>query len=253
MARVKQTARKPTTHFAHNNNTNNNSSLATRWNTIYSVHNNNNDPWSESNFGSMRRGGSSSGNDRLEQQESSHSLSDMNPHRQSVFSDINTTSNASKLVTPNITIQARPKQKQTKKKKKRKIQHKSKAIITSQSLSHPLRRHKKRGIYDSIYNDQDALKWNNILKEIVKYQESTHLLINRTAFCRLVREIAGEYKSELRFTKLALEAIQQSTEWYLCGMFKDANLCALHAHNLMIDVKDIQLARRLKLNLQYTF
>ena len=37
------------------------------------------------------------------------------------------------------------------------------------------------------------------LREIRKFQKSTELLIRRLPFQRLVREIATEYKSDLRF------------------------------------------------------
>lgn len=37
------------------------------------------------------------------------------------------------------------------------------------------------------------------LREIRKYQKSTELLIRKLPFQRLVREIASDYKSDLRF------------------------------------------------------
>ena len=37
------------------------------------------------------------------------------------------------------------------------------------------------------------------LREIRKYQKSTELLIRKLPFQRLVREIAADYKSDLRF------------------------------------------------------
>ena len=41
-------------------------------------------------------------------------------------------------------------------------------------------------------------------------------------------------------------AIQEATEAYMCGIFEDANLCALHAKRVTVMVKDIQLARRIR-------
>ncbi len=46
------------------------------------------------------------------------------------------------------------------------------------------------------------------LREIRKYQKSTELLIKRQPFQRLVKEIAVNYKSDLRFQSTALEALQ---------------------------------------------
>ncbi len=37
------------------------------------------------------------------------------------------------------------------------------------------------------------------LREIRKYQKSTELLIRKLPFQRIVREIASEYKNDLRF------------------------------------------------------
>ena len=46
------------------------------------------------------------------------------------------------------------------------------------------------------------------LKEIRRFQKSTELLIRRLPFQRLVREIAGTYKVDLRFQAAAIEALQ---------------------------------------------
>ena len=61
------------------------------------------------------------------------------------------------------------------------------------------------------------------LREIRKYQKSTDLLIRKTPFMRLVREIAQDYKSDLRFQSTALLALQEASEGYLVGLFEDAN------------------------------
>lgn len=58
------------------------------------------------------------------------------------------------------------------------------------------------------------------LREIRKYQKSTDLLIRKAPFQRLVREIAQEYKSELRFQSSAIMALQEAAEAYLVGLFE---------------------------------
>ena len=45
------------------------------------------------------------------------------------------------------------------------------------------------------------------LREIRKFQKSTELLIRKLPFQRLVREIAQEYKSDLRFQSQAVLAL----------------------------------------------
>ena len=63
---------------------------------------------------------------------------------------------------------------------------------------------------------------------------------------RLVREIAQDFKSDLRFQGSAVLALQEAAEAYLVGLFEDTNLCAIHAKRVTIMPKDIQLARRIR-------
>ena len=84
------------------------------------------------------------------------------------------------------------------------------------------------------------------LREIRKYQKSTDLLIRKLPFQRLVREIAQDFKTDLRFTTFAILALQEASEAYLVGLFEDTNLCAIHAKRVTIMAKDIQLARRIR-------
>ena len=84
------------------------------------------------------------------------------------------------------------------------------------------------------------------LREIRKYQKSTELLIRKLPFQRLVREIAAEFKSDLRFQSSAVLALQEAAEAFLVGLFEDTNLCAIHAKRVTIMPKDMQLARRIR-------
>lgn len=84
------------------------------------------------------------------------------------------------------------------------------------------------------------------LREIRKYQKSTELLIRKLPFQRLVREIAQDFKTDLRFQASAIAALQEASEAYLTGLFEDTNLCAIHAKRVTIMPKDIHLARRIR-------
>jgi len=84
------------------------------------------------------------------------------------------------------------------------------------------------------------------LREIRRYQKSTELLIRKLPFQRLVREIANEFKTDLRFQSTAILALQEASEAYLVGLFEDTNMCCIHAKRVTIMPKDIQLARRLR-------
>ena len=84
------------------------------------------------------------------------------------------------------------------------------------------------------------------LKDIRHFQKSTALLIRKLPFQRLVREIAQDFKTDLRFQSVAILCLQEAAEAYLVGLFEDTNLCAIHAKRVTIMPKDIQLARRIR-------
>jgi len=86
----------------------------------------------------------------------------------------------------------------------------------------------------------------NSIREIRRYQKSTELLVRKLPFQRLIREIAQNYKSDLRFQGSAIMALQEAAESYLVGLFEDTNLCAIHAKRVTILPKDIQLSRRIR-------
>ena len=84
------------------------------------------------------------------------------------------------------------------------------------------------------------------LREIRRYQKGTDLLIKKAPFQRLVREVAQDFKADLRFQSSAVMAMQEASEAYLVGIFEDTNLCAIHARRVTIMPKDMQLARRIR-------
>ena len=65
-------------------------------------------------------------------------------------------------------------------------------------------------------------------------------------FQRLVREIAQDFNTDLRFQSSAVMALQEASEAYRVGLFEDTNLCAIHAKRVTIMPKVIQLARRIR-------
>jgi histone H3 len=84
------------------------------------------------------------------------------------------------------------------------------------------------------------------LREIRRFQKSTDILIRKLPFSRLVREIAQDFKTDLRFQSAAIGALQEASEAYLVGLFEDCNLAAIHAKRVTIMPKDMQLARRIR-------
>ena len=84
------------------------------------------------------------------------------------------------------------------------------------------------------------------IREIKRYQKTTELLIKKLPFQRLVKEIALDFKSDLRFQASAVMALQEATESYIISIFQDTNLCAIHAKRVTIMAKDMQLALRIR-------
>ena len=84
------------------------------------------------------------------------------------------------------------------------------------------------------------------LNDIRHFQKSTALLIRKLPFQRLVRDIAQDFKTDLRFQSAAVLCLQEAAEAYLVGLFEDTNLCTIHAKQVTIMPRDIQLARRIQ-------
>jgi histone H3 len=84
------------------------------------------------------------------------------------------------------------------------------------------------------------------LREIRRYQKGTELLLRKAPFQRFVREVAQDFNSSLKFTGIALMALQHASEAYTVGLSEDTNLCAIHGKRVTIMPKDIQLARRIR-------
>ncbi|XP_055275719.1 histone H3.3C-like [Moschus berezovskii] len=72
------------------------------------------------------------------------------------------------------------------------------------------------------------------LREIRPYQKSTHLLIRKLPFQRLVREIAQDFKTDLKFQSAAIRTLQEASEAYLVVFleFKQhSNLAKMYSQN----------------------
>jgi histone H3 len=68
----------------------------------------------------------------------------------------------------------------------------------------------------------------------------------KAPFARLVREIAQDYKTDLRFQGEALLALQEAVEAYMVGLMEDSNKVAIHAKRVTIMPKDMQLIRAIR-------
>lgn len=84
------------------------------------------------------------------------------------------------------------------------------------------------------------------LREIHRYQKSTDLLVHKLPFQRLVRELAQDFNTDVRFRSPALLALQEASEAYLVGLLEDTNLCPIHGKRVTIMPKDVRLANRIR-------
>lgn len=94
---------------------------------------------------------------------------------------------------------------------------------------------------DRAQRDQILSSCNGFLIEFLlnlASEKSTELLIRKLPFQRLVREIAQDFKTDLRFQSSAIGALQEAAESYLVGLFEDTNLAAIHAKRVTIQPKE---------------
>ncbi|XP_055343266.1 histone H3-like [Paramacrobiotus metropolitanus] len=90
-----------------------------------------------------------------------------------------------------------------------------------------------------------------VLRDIRFLQNTTHTLIPRSSFARLVREIAHKHTPDLRFQAVALQALQEASEHFLISLFEDVNLCAVHGRRVTIMPRDMTLVLRLRRDARY--
>ncbi len=81
------------------------------------------------------------------------------------------------------------------------------------------------------------------IMEILKFQKTTNLLIRKTPFQRLVREVALKFgKSDLRMQSTAVLALQEAAEYFMVDVFSNTNSCTMHGKRVTIMVKNMVLA-----------
>ncbi|DAA14621.1 histone H3-like centromeric protein A [Bos taurus] len=92
-----------------------------------------------------------------------------------------------------------------------------------------------------------ARRRHTVLKEIRTLQKTTHLLLRKSPFCRLAREICVQFTRGVDFNwqAQALLALQEAAEAFLVHLFEDAYLLSLHAGRVTL-FPDVQLARRIR-------
>ncbi|XP_014223340.1 histone H3.3-like [Trichogramma pretiosum] len=90
---------------------------------------------------------------------------------------------------------------------------------------------------------------NRMIEEIKYLQKSTHLLLPKAPFSRIVREIINDLfprTLQIRIQDKALQALQEACEMYIVQFFEDAVLLCLHNKRVTLMRSDMQLLRRLR-------
>jgi histone H3/H4 len=80
------------------------------------------------------------------------------------------------------------------------------------------------------------------IMEIKKMQKTTDILLQKAPVFRLIRSIAHDEDTELRFSKPALEALLLAVEGFLVELSEAACINVFHAKRVTIMTKDIALA-----------
>ena len=77
------------------------------------------------------------------------------------------------------------------------------------------------------------------VREIKKIQKTTKLLIQKSPFKRIIKEITSTYTPGIIYQKNALEAMQEAAEDYIIEIFKNANKQATYGNRKTITVGDV--------------
>lgn len=83
-------------------------------------------------------------------------------------------------------------------------------------------------------------------REVKKLQKSTNLLIPRAAFQRVVREVAQEFRPDMRFKKDALAGLQESAETLLTSTFTAMHILSGYRKVMTLNVRQLDALRMLK-------
>jgi len=87
------------------------------------------------------------------------------------------------------------------------------------------------------------------IREIKRFQEgksATRMLVPRSCFGRVAREIAAKYRvGDVRFQQEALDNIQEAAETHVVRLLAAANKITACQKRLTLQVSDLQLAREI--------
>ncbi|XP_066591288.1 histone H3-like isoform X2 [Prorops nasuta] len=120
----------------------------------------------------------------------------------------------------------------------------SASTSSKSTVSNQTNKHKSH-----VLRSKPMLRGARALQEIQYFRSVTKLLIPKTSFALLIRNIMIEVfprQNIVRIQASALEAIQEAAEMYVAQFFEDAFLLSLHAKRVTLMKQDMILMRRLR-------
>ncbi len=84
------------------------------------------------------------------------------------------------------------------------------------------------------------------LRKTRRFHKTPELIFRKLPFQRLIREIASEFKNDLRFHSAAIYLLQEAAESYLISIFEDANLISKLEKRSYIYPKDFYVPIKLR-------
>ena len=89
------------------------------------------------------------------------------------------------------------------------------------------------------------------MREVKLMQKSVNLILPRSHFGKLVREIMEDETSKQgcpmkRIQRQALEALQEAAENHMVKQFEMGNLLAIHANRVTVRSSDLVLGNKIK-------
>jgi histone H3/H4 len=135
---------------------------------------------------------------------------------------------------PKKTVRSDEEQEDTRKTSSKKRQHEEEEPVAEEVVNEePVVKKRKHGKRSS--------EVKGVLADIKKYQANNKTLIPRAPFSRLVREIAQDFQTDLRFSHAAIDVIHWWGDIFLAELLYKANEMPFNRRRKTLTVEDLQV------------
>lgn len=125
----------------------------------------------------------------------------------------------------------------------------SKQTVTRSSGSKISARTARRVIREAAQRKRRRSQWTVALQEILTFRagsRSTDILIPKQAFMNVVKDIAVDWRSDIRFQSAAIEALYYAVEAYVVTLFEDAMIAAVHDNRVTVMDRDLHFVLQIQ-------